>query len=315
MNKKLISIVLPAYKEEKNISIIYEELLKVLEKIKNNFDYEIIFINDWSTDNSWEEIQNICWKDELVKWIDLSRNFWHQAALTAWLENAKWDVIISMDCDMQDPPTLLLDMLKEWDKWFEVVYARRKNRNDRFLKKYTAIWYYKIHNKISDTDIPRNVWDFRLIDKKVLKAFLRLPEKDRYIRWMFAWMWFKTTFVDFDRPERIHWETGYTWKKMFKLAMDWILNFSMFPLKIGFILWIIMICMSIFFTGYIAYDYFIRWVNYDLFKWITATMFWFMWLQFIFLWIMWEYIWRIYNEAKDRPIYIIRDTKNLEKNI
>lgn len=317
MGKKLISIVLPAYREEKNISLVYEEILKNFEKISEKYDFEIIFVNDGSPDNTWEEILKLCERDERVKGVNLSRNFGHQAALTAGLQETIWDIIISMDCDLQDPVSVAVEMVKKWEEWFEVVYARRKNRNDKFLKKQTAIFYYKFLSKISSTKIPRNVWDFRLVERKVLDAFLKLPEKDRYIRGIFAWLGFKTTFVDFDRPERIHWETWYTWKKMLRLAMDGILNFSMFPLRIGFLIGIFMIILSTIFFSYIFFDSVFNWVEYPLYKWLSVFVFGFMGLQFIFMWIMWEYIWRIYNESKWRPIYIISEKINFknEKNI
>jgi len=313
MSKKLISIVIPAYREEENIPLIYEELQEILWEIKDKYDYEIIFVNDGSSDNTWEEIVKLAKKNERVKGINLSRNFGHQAALTAGLENAKWDIIVSMDADMQDPPSLIIGMIKKYEEGYDIVYARRKNRNDSFLKKYTAVWYYKILYLVADTKIPRNVWDFRLIDKKVLNVFLKLKEKDRYIRWMFAWVGFKVAYVDFDRPERIHWETWYTWRKMIKLAMDGILNFSMFPLKLWFIFGFIMIFISFVFFLYMFYDMFFRWVYYPLFKWISVLMFWFMGLQFIFMWLIWEYIWRIYNETRDRPVYIEDEKVNLDK--
>ncbi len=310
MEKKVISVVLPSYREEKNISLIYEELVKIFKLLEKKYNYEIIFINDWSPDNTWNEIVKLCKNDLRVKWINLSRNFGHQWAISAWLHNASWDAIISMDCDMQDPPFLVVDMIQEWENGFEVVYARRTNRNDNFFKKHTAIWYYKFHAQISDTDIPRNVWDFRLIDKKVLQAFLKLSEKDRYIRWMFARIWFRTTFVDFDRPERIHWETWYTWKKMIKLAMDGILNFSTFPLKIWAFIGFFMIIVSFLFFCYIFYDATFNNVIYPLYKWLSVLWFGFMWLQFIFMWILGEYIWRIYNETRDRPVYIESEKVN-----
>lgn len=223
---------------------------------------------------------------------------------------ASWDLIISMDADMQDPPILILKMIKEWEKWNQVVYARRIKRNDRFLKKYTAIAYYKLLANFSDTKMPRDIWDFRLIDKKVLKAFKKLKEKDRYIRWIFAWMWYKTTFVDYIRPERFLGETSYTWKKMIKLAMDWILNFSTFPLKLWAIIWFFIIILSSCFFLYISYDFFINGTDYPLYKWISVVLLWFMWLQFIFMWILWEYIGRIYNETRERPLYLISDKVN-----
>ncbi|MGE4443970.1 MAG: glycosyltransferase family 2 protein [Candidatus Altimarinota bacterium] len=310
MSKKLISIVLPSYREEKNVSLIYNELQKVFYKNSEKYNYEIIYVNDGSPDNTWEEIVKICEKDKKVKGVNLSRNFGHQGAISSGLHNASGDLIVSMDCDMQDPPSLVLEMIKKWEEGYEVVYARRTNRNDNFIKKYTAILYYKFHAQISDTDIPRNVGDFRLIDKKVLKEFKKLSEKDRYIRGMFAWMGFKTAFVDFNRPERIHGETGYTWKKMIKLAMDGILNFSTFPLKIGAIIGFFMMFVAFLFFSYIFIDAVFYHVEYPLYKWLSVLGFGFMGLQFVFLWIMGEYIGRIYNETRDRPIYIESEKVN-----
>ncbi len=315
MNKKLkISIVVPAYREEKNIPLIYSEIQKILISIKK-YDFEIIFINDGSPDATWLEIEKLCTQDKTIKGVDLSRNFGHQASLTAGYEIARWDAIISMDADMQDPVSVAAEMITQWENWFEVVYARRKNRNDNFIKKHTALLYYKLLSKISDTKIPRNVWDFRLIDRKVLVAFLKLKEKDRYIRGMFAWLGFKTTFVDFDRPERVHGETGYTWKKMIQLAMDGILNFSMFPLRIGFLIGVFMIFLSFIFLCYMFIATIIEWdiFYYQLYKWISVMWFWVMGLQFIFIWILWEYVGRVYNETRERPLYIISEEININK--
>ncbi len=309
-NKKLISIVLPAYREEKNIVIIYEELIKILYTIKDRYEYEIIYVNDGSLDNTWSEIVKICEKDKNVKWINLSRNFGHQWAITAWLHNASWDIIVSMDCDMQHPPEVILKMIEKWEEWYEIVYARVLNRDVGLFKKHSSKIYYKFLSYISDINIPRNVWDFRLINKKVLKEFIKLLEKDRYIRWMFAWMWFKTAFVDFKIPKRIHWKSSYTFKKMVKLAMDGILNFSTFPLKIWAIIGFFMMFLSFLFFCYIFIDTVFNKVVYPLYKWLSVIGFWFMWLQFVFMWIMGEYIGRIYNETRDRPIYIESEKVN-----
>lgn len=308
---KHISVVIPAYREEKNISLVYTVLKKILSSVSEKYTSEIIFVNDWSIDNTWEEILKLCKKDKIVKAINLSRNFGHQQALTAWYMQASWDIVVSMDCDMQDPPILILKMIKKWEEWYEVVYARRIKRSDNFLKKYSAIIYYKLLSKFSDTKIPRDVWDFRLIDKKVLDSFKLLKEKDRYIRWMFAWIWYKTSFVDFERPNREFWETSYTWSKMIKLAMDGILNFSTIPLKLWAIIWFFLIILSSIFFMYVSYDFLINKTDYPLYKWINIVLLWFMWLQFIFMWILWEYIWRIYNETRERPLYIISEKKNL----
>lgn len=310
VSQKKISVVIPAYREWKNISVVYELLTQILSSVSKKYEYEIIFIDDGSSDDTWEQISILCQGDKKIKWIHLSRNFGHQSALTAGYMEAQWDIIVSMDADMQDPPNLILDMLYQWEQWFEVVYARRKQRNDSFLKKYTAIVYYKLLSHVSYTKIPRNVGDFRLIDKKVLTAFQSLKEKDRYVRGMFAWLWFKTTFVDFDRPQRVHGETWYTWKKMMKLAMDGILNFSTFPLKLGAIIGFFLIILSSIFFLYVSYDFFIHGTDYPLYKWINIVLLWFMGLQFIFMWILGEYIGRIYNETRERPLYIVSEKIN-----
>ncbi|MDD2907166.1 MAG: glycosyltransferase family 2 protein [Candidatus Gracilibacteria bacterium] len=312
---KKISIIIPAYREEKNIFLVYSAIRKILSSIGDNYDYEMIFVNDGSSDNTWIEILKITNENKKVKAINLSRNFGHQQALSAGYMQASGDLIISMDADMQDPPILILNMVKEWEKGNEIVYARRIERKDRFLKKYTAILYYKILSKVSDTKIPRDVGDFRLIDKKVLEVFKLLKEKDRYIRGMFAWMGYKISFVEYKRPEREFGESGYSWNKMIKLAMDGILNFSTFPLKMGAIIGFFIIILSSLFFLYITYDFFINEADYPLYKWINVVLLGFMGLQFIFMWILGEYIGRIYNETRERPLYIISEKINFDKKI
>ncbi len=310
MSKKLLSIVIPAYREEKNISYIYKELLLVLVDLMH-YDYEIIFVNDGSPDLTWLEIEKLCENDIRVKGVNLSRNFWHQAALSAWLDLVQGDVIVSMDCDMQHPPKIIQEMIQKYEMGNDIVYARVIDREVWFLKKYTSIWYYKILSLISDTEIPRNVWDFRLINRRVLDVFRWLKEKDRYIRGMMAWVWFKHDFVDFYIPKRIHGSSSYTWKKMWKLASDGILSFSTFPLKVGAFLGIAMILLSFLFFIYVVFDSLIFHVQYPLYKWLSIVWFWVMGLQFIFMWIIGEYVGRIYNESRERPIYIIMNKKNI----
>ena len=313
MSKSLISVVIPAYRDEKNLPLMYAELKQLMFQ-NEEFDYEVIFINDWSPDDTWQVIQKISESDERVRWIHLSRNFWHQWALTAWLQYAKWDAIVTMDSDLQDPVEVAIEMIEKWKEWYEVVYARRSDRNDWFLKNKSAILYYKLLSLVSDTKIPRNVWDFRVMDKKVLAAFLTLKEKDRYIRGMFAWLGFKTWYVDFNRPERAQGESWYTLKKLLTLGMDGMLSFSMFPLRIGFIIWVFMMIMMFLFLTYMVIWTIGAWTiyYYELYKWVSVIGFWVLWLQFVFMWILWEYVGRIYNEARERPVYVISDSINIK---
>lgn len=305
--KRLLSVVIPVYNEWRNVAVIYEALSNIYNDISTLYDIEIIFVNDGSKDSSWEIIKAIALQDSRVLGISLSRNFWHQFALSAGYEHSHGEYIISMDCDMQDPPSLLVNMLVEIEKWYDIVYARRTKRADGFLKDWSAKIYYKILSHISHVDIPRNVWDFRICNRQVLDVLLRCQEWDRYLRWLFAWFWFRTSFVDYERPERLEGRPSYTWRKSIKLAGDGIIHFSTLPLKMGLVIGVIAIIASSIFFGYIAYDYLVNHVDYPLYKWISVVLLGFMGLQFVFMWILGEYILRIYNETKNRPLYIIQE--------
>lgn len=307
------SFVVPAYNEEKNIGILYDKLCNLMAEISQN--WELIFVNDGSRDRTLDILKDLAKNDKRVKYIDLSRNFGHQAALTAGLDVCTGDAIISMDCDLQDPPEVVVKMIKKWKEGYAIVYARRQNRQDNFLKKYTAIWYYKLLDRFASVNIPRNVADFRLIDRKVLDKLSGMKEQSRYLRGMVAWLGFKYTFVDFDRPERLHGEAGYTWEKSIKLAMDGIMNFSMLPLKLGFLLGVFAIILGTGFLSYMIFDSVFYNTRYELIKWLTVVIFMAFGVQFILIWILGEYVGRIYEESKDRPVYIINEKGNFDENI
>lgn len=308
----LFSFVIPVWNEEKNISLIYDKLIEILPQI--NAEAEFIFINDGSTDNSLMELDKLANYDKRVRYINFSRNFGHQAALTAGLQYASGDAVVTLDCDLQDPPEVIVEMAKLWEsKNYEIIYARRRNRHDNFFKKYTAILYYKILDKFSNVRIPRNVGDFRLMDKKVVDIINKMPEKARYLRGMVAWVGYRHTFVDFDRPERIHGKTGYTLSKMIKLAMDGLFNFSLLPLRAGLVMGILSIFLGIGFIIYMLIDIGINNVVYPLYKFLTVILFIFMGFSFITTWLLGEYIGRIYEEIKHRPLYIIQDMTNFEQ--
>ncbi|MCK5150101.1 glycosyltransferase family 2 protein [Candidatus Pacearchaeota archaeon] len=305
--KPLYSIVIPCHNEEKNVILVYK---KIVNSLKDFSNFEIIFVNDGSTDNTLEKINLVCEKDKRVKCLDFSRNFGHQSAITAGMNYTSGEAIITLDCDLQDPPEVIVEMIKKWEKGFDVVYARRKNRKDHFLKKYSAILYYKLLDKFSEVKIPRNVGDFRLISRKVLDALKGMKEQARYLRGMVAWLGFKYAFVDYDRPERINGKTSYTLAKMLKLAMDGILNFSLFPLKVGLFLGIISLFVGSLFLLYMTGDIIIFGTVYELYKWLAVIALMFMGFQFILTWILGEYVGRIYNESKSRPLYVVTAKTN-----
>jgi len=310
MTAGMISIVLPAYNEQRNIRPVYEAISGVLKEQLAEYDAEIIFVDDGSTDGTGQEIKSIASEDDRVRMIAFSRNFGHQAALTAGIRKAHGDAVITMDCDFQDPPDLIPLMVAKWREGAKVVYARRTVRHDNLFKKWTAAIYYRLLAGVSDVDIPRQVADFRLIDKEVLGQLLRLGEHARYLRGMVAWLGHEPAFVDFERPDRASGETHYTLGKMAKLAMDGILNFSSMPLKLAMLLGVVSIFLSVGFMGYMLYDHFVRGVTYRLFKWLTVALFGFVGAQFILIWILGEYIGRIYNDVRRRPLYIVREEIN-----
>jgi dolichol-phosphate mannosyltransferase len=308
----MLSFVIPAYNEEKNIEVIYSRIKALMQEIKTPF--EIIFINDGSTDNTIEKLKNLAQNDKSIKIINLTRNFGHQSALSAGLKMAKGDAIISMDCDLQDPPETIVEMYNKWKEGFEIVYARRKNyRKDNFIKKLGSKIYYQLFSKFSLIEIPRNVGDFRLIDKKVLFELNNMPEHSRYLRGMVAWTGFKHTYVDYFRPDRKEGESTYSLSKLARLGMDGMLNFTVLPLRLGFYLGLTTILLGSALLIYQIGDVLITGAYYHLYKWLIVVLFIFMGFMFMLMWIIGEYIWRIFNEVRSRPIYIVKEKINFEE--
>ena len=308
----MYSFVIPAFNEEENIEPLYKRLLSLMENEKRKF--EIIFVDDGSRDTTSEKVKLLIEKDKKVKLITLSRNFGHQSALTAGLNYAKGDAIISMDCDLQDPPEIILQMIEKWKSGIDIVYARRLNyRKDNWLKKISSRFYYKILNKISDIKIPLNVGDFRLISKAVLDEINQMGEKSRYLRGMVAWTGFKHDFVDYDRPDRELGKSGYSFKKLVALGMNGFLDFSFLPLRVGFILGMFTIIIGMLLLAYQIWDSIVNHAYYHLYKWLAVATFIFMGFMFMLMWIIGEYIGKIYNEVRSRPIYIIKEKFNVEE--
>lgn len=306
---KIISIVIPVFNESKNIRIVYDRLIKAMNKL--TYDLEIIFVDDGSYDNSLEIIREIS-ADKRVKCLALVRNFGHQQALSAGLDFAIGDAVITLDCDLQDPPEIIPEMIEKWEQGNNVVYARRKNyRSDNFIKKIFSVVYYKILAKAQDINIPKNVGDFRLIDKKVHTELINMNERSRYLRGMVAWLGFKCEFVDYERPDREHGRSGYTFAKLFKLGMDGLLNFSMLPFKLGLLIGIISIFTGAGIMIFMIVDILVNNVYYHLYKFLVDVIFIFMGFLFILVWIIGEYVGRLIKETKGRPVYVVGNKINL----
>lgn len=308
----MLSFVIPAYNEEKNVGVIYKRLRTLMLQI--NEPFEIIYVNDGSLDGTLKRLKELSESDKSVKIISLSRNFGHQAALTAGLNFAKGDAVVSMDCDLQDPPETILEMYQKWKAGFDIVYARRLNfRKDNFFKKAGSKLYYRLLGQFSIIEIPRNVGDFRLVDRSVLLEINNMPEHSRYLRGMVAWTGFKHTFVDYQRPDRKDGESAYSLSKLARLGMDGMLNFSVLPLRLGFYLGFVTMLLGTALLFYQIADVLINNVYYHLYKWLIVILFIFMGFMFMLFWIIGEYIGRIYNEVRSRPIYIIKGKINFEE--
>jgi polyisoprenyl-phosphate glycosyltransferase len=303
------SVVVPAFNEQETVGLFYERTRLTMDSLGQS--WELIFVNDGSTDGTLDALRVLAKKDAHVKYISLSRNFGHQAALTAGLDHALGKAIISIDCDLQDPPELIPHLCRKWEEGYDIVYARRSNyRKDSLVKRYASMAYYYVLGKTSDIDMPENVGDFRLIGQKVLSILKAMPERARYLRGMVAWAGFSHAFVDYDRPDRQAGDTGYTFKKLISLGMDGMLNFSLLPLRIGFIIGIFNIILGSLFLTYMTMDALLFNKDYPLYKFLVVLLFMLMGLLFMLIWILGEYIGRIHNEVKGRPIYIENEKGN-----
>jgi len=303
------SVVVPAFNEQESVDLFYKRLQLTMESLDQ--PWEVIFVNDGSSDGTLDAIRALAKKDTRVKYLSLSRNFGHQAALTAGLDHASGKVIISIDCDLQDPPELIPKLCQKWEEGYDIVYAQRKNyRKDSMIKRYASVAYYFILGKTSNINIPENVGDFRLIDEKVLSALKAMPERSRYLRGMVAWAGFSNAFVDYDRPDRQLGDSGYSFTKLINLGMDGMLNFSLIPLKVGFFIGMINIILGSLFLLYMILDVLLFDKYYHLYKFLVVLLFMMMGLLFMLVWILGEYIGRIFNEIKGRPIYIMNEKGN-----
>jgi dolichol-phosphate mannosyltransferase len=311
---KLISIVVPCYNEQEVFGETYRRLTATFEQLDSSkYQYEIIFVNDGSRDNTLEQIQEIIKIDTRIKGINFSRNFGHQIAITAGLDNCKGDAAVVIDADLQDPPSVILEMVKKWEEGYDVIFGKRNARaGESTFKLLTAKWFYRFINRLSDVDMPLDTGDFRLMDRNALDQFLSMRETYRFVRGMVAWIGFKQTFVEYDRESRFAGTTKYPLKKMLRLASDAILSFSNTPLKIATFVGFITSIVAFF--G-ILYSLYMRLFTDNFVEGWTLLMISVLLIGGIILLVLGiigEYVGRIYGEIKQRPLYIIRDKLGFE---
>ena len=311
---KKISVVIPMYYEEEVVDICYKRVVNNLKKLSDKYNYEIIFINDGSKDSTLEILKKIASNDDNVKIISFSRNFGHQAAVTAGIRNVMGDAVIIMDADLQDPPELFEGMIEKWEEGYEVVYGKRKTREgESIFKLLTARMFYNTLNKLSEIEIPKDTGDFRLVDRKVIDVIATLPEHNKFLRGLFSWVGFNQYAYEYNRVNRVAGKTKYPFKKMFKLATDGILSFSAKPLKIVGAIGIFSVIVSIIILIYSIVSYMFK-LNSLTPGWtsIMCTMTFIGGIILISLWMIGEYIARIYEESLGRPEYIIDELINFK---
>lgn len=312
-NKQLISLVIPAYKEEKNIPLIYSEIQKTLRSIKT-YDFEIIFVNDGSPDTTWLEIEKLCQKDKSVKGINLSRNFGKEVCLTAGIEHAKWDAVITLDGDGQHPVEEIPNFLAEWKKWYQIVYNKRpKTKWASFVKKLSSQVFYKVFNNISEFKFEWWTTDYRLLDRVVVDYFLQFPERNRLYRGIVDWLGFDKKALVFDAKLRLdNWESSYSYKQLWNLAINSLTSFSIFPLKLVGYLGFVMTFLSSLLFIFVIIDKFT--IDKFSFSYVAALMLINMSLIGIVLMalgLIALYIARIHEEVQGRPMYIVKESRNI----
>lgn len=314
MNNFLLSIIVPAYNEQNNVQPLLNRLIPIIK----NFQYEIIFVNDGSYDKTAEIIKSAAKKNNRIKLVSFMRNFGHQIALTCGYTLAKGDCVISIDCDLQDPPEIIPQMIKKWQKGDRVVYAKREEREvDGLIKRQTAAIFYTFINFLSDTPIPKEVGDFRLLDRVVVNFLNTLSEQSRFLRGLVAWGGYPASYVYFKREKRYAGETHYTWSKMTNLALEGITSFSIKPLRmatyvgftaasVGFLGIIYALIGKIFAPPFFPHDWVTGWTG--LFVGIMFLG----GIQLITIGIIGEYVGKIYREVQRRPSYLIKEKINVD---
>ncbi len=302
---KRISIVVPVFNEEKVIDVLYQALLQNVKPLP--YDYELIFVDDGSSDSTPFILDRIARNDPKVRALILSKNFGHQFALTCGLDHATGDAVITMDGDMQHPPDMLPALIAKWEEGFEIVQTIRLNTEGvSWFKRVTSNTFYKLMNAISQVEIKEGMSDFRLMDKKVLESFRLFKERTRFIRGMMGLVGFKQVTIEFVAPKRLAGNSKFSLKKMWHFALDGVTSFSNTPLHLAFYMGIV--------TALISFVLMIHVLFIKIFTsqavpgWATlgAGIFFLIGVQFIFFGIIGEYIARIFEEVKQRPLYVVK---------
>lgn len=304
---KKVTVLVPCYNEEESLPIFYDRFREVISRMQG-YEWELLLVNDGSRDNTLQIMRNLHFKDSMVSYVDLSRNFGKERAMLAGFDYAAGDCMIVMDADLQDPPELIPQMLAYWEEGYEDVYARRSSRGkESFLRRFFSLAFYRILQKTTKIEVLQNVGDFRLLDRCCINALKRMRESERYTKGMFCWVGFRKKEIVFDRHDRVAGKSSWNFFTLFSLAVEGITSFSIAPLRISTIVGLVVSMAAFIYMIFI----FIKTLIFDDpvqgFPTIMIVMLFLGGVQLLCIGVLGEYVGRIFNETKNRPTYIARE--------
>lgn len=307
--KKLVSILVPCFNEEASLPRLYDEVKKIMDLL-TNYEWELFFVNDGSSDHTLSIISDIYAKDPRISYLDLARNFGKEKAMLAGFDYIKGDCTIILDADLQDPPSLIPDMLSYWEEGYHDVYAKRNNRGkESWLRNKLSLLFYYILDKSTRYEVLQNVGDFRLLDRKCIEALKQLRENERYTKGLFCWIGFKKKEIIFDRGDRVAGQSNWGYKALFNLAVEGITSFTTAPLRIATLIGILVAVWALCYMAWIILKVLVWGDPVAGYPTIMTVMLFLGAIQLIAIGILGEYVARIFNETKNRPTYLINEYK------
>ena len=304
---KKISLLIPCYNEEASLPLLYKELVKVMDSCKS-YEWEVLFVNDGSRDNTLSVIKDLHQKDSRISYVDLSRNFGKENAMLAGFDYVTGDCMVIMDADLQHPPHVILKMLDKWEQGYDDVYAKRTTRGkESWLRKKVSLLFYSLLQKTTKIEILQNVGDFRLLDRCCIEALKSMRESERYTKGMFCWIGFKKASVDFEQKERIAGKSSWNFLGLFDLAIEGITSFTIAPLRLSSILGVIIAIFSFILMLFHLIKALIWGDPIQGFPTLVVIILFLGGIQLLSIGILGEYLGRVFNESKNRPVYIVRE--------
>lgn len=308
---KLITVMVPAYNEEKVIEQFYSRMNIVTESI-SRYEFEILFINDGSTDETLSIIKQLRENDHRISYLDLSRNFGKEVAMLAGFDYAKGDAVVTIDADLQDPPEVIIDMIDYWEQGYEDIYAKRSNRQgETWLKKWTSKTFYRLLKKTTNIPIQEDTGDFRLLDRRCVNALRQLRESQRYTKGLFSWLGFKKKEILFSRDPRAAGETKWNYRKLFNLAIEGITSFTTYPLKLSSYLGIFISLGAFVYMFFVIIKTLVFGASVSGYPSLMSVMLFLGGIQLLSLGVIGEYLGRIFNETKRRPVYLVQEYNDM----